>query len=189
LRRHRFEVIADHFQTLLLHLDKLRRRVDDVIRTIMRRMSENRCVNNSKFDNRFVYQSCFDKTRLSDEDDETRQRQRLNDHLFLNVLDVNFSFELDVNLHLQNANLIKRLLYDVAYSNDCLHVKFSRVSRQINELIFDRREDDFVTTRLRLAMSVHFFQNATVACDAKLVRQYVDIIHEAQRRNSTRRTF
>jgi hypothetical protein len=31
LRRHRFEVIADHFQTLLLHLDKLRRRIDDAI--------------------------------------------------------------------------------------------------------------------------------------------------------------
>jgi hypothetical protein len=31
LRRHRFEAIADHFQTLLLHLDKLRRRIDDVI--------------------------------------------------------------------------------------------------------------------------------------------------------------
>jgi hypothetical protein len=48
----------------------------------------------------------------------------------------------------------------------------------MNEVIFDRREDDFVTTRSRLAVSVHFFQNATVARDAKFVRQYVDIIHE-----------
>jgi hypothetical protein len=48
----------------------------------------------------------------------------------------------------------------------------------MNELIFDRREDDFVTTRSRFAVSVHFFQNATVARDAKLVRQYVDIVHE-----------
>jgi hypothetical protein len=31
LRRHRFEIIVDHFQTLLLHLDKLRRRIDDAI--------------------------------------------------------------------------------------------------------------------------------------------------------------
>ncbi len=61
------------------------------------------------------------------------------------------SFKLDVDLHSQNANLIKRLLYDVAYSNDCLHVKFSRVSRQMNELIFDQRENDFVTTRSRFA--------------------------------------
>jgi hypothetical protein len=38
LRRHDFEVIIDHFRTLLLHLDKLRRRVDDAIRAIMRRM-------------------------------------------------------------------------------------------------------------------------------------------------------
>jgi hypothetical protein len=141
-------------------------------------MSNNRCVNNSRSDYRLVDQSCFDKTRLSDEDDETRQRQRLSDHLFLNVLDVSSSFELDVDLHSQNANLIKRLLYDVAYSNDCLHVEFSRVSRQMNELIFDRREDDFVTTRSRLALSVHFFQNATVVRDARFVRQYVDIVHE-----------
>jgi hypothetical protein len=141
-------------------------------------MSDDRCVNNNKFDYRFVNQSCFNKTRFSDEDDETRQRQRLSDHLFLNPFDVSSSLELNVDLHSQNANLIKRLLYDVAYSNDCLHVKFSRILRQMNEFIFDRREDDFVTTRSRLAVSVHFFQNATVAHDAKLVRQYVDIIHE-----------
>ncbi len=54
----------------------------------MRRMSRNRCVNNNKSDNRLVNQTCFDKTRLSNEDDETRQRQRLSDHLFLNALDV-----------------------------------------------------------------------------------------------------
>jgi hypothetical protein len=96
----------------------------------------------------------------------------------LNVLDVSFSFKLDVDLYSQNANLIKRLLYDVAYLNDCLHVKFSRISRQMNKFIFDRREDDFVTTRSRFAMSVHFFQNATVARDVKFVRQYVDIVHE-----------
>jgi hypothetical protein len=144
----------------------------------MRRMSDNRCVNNNKSDYRLVNQSCFDKTRFSDEDDETRQRQDLNDHLFLNALDVSSSLELDVDLHSQNANLIKRLLYDVAYSNDCLHVKFFRIFRQMNELIFDRRENDFVTTRLNFAVSVHFFQNVTIARDAKLVRQYVDIVHE-----------
>ncbi len=141
-------------------------------------MSNDRCVNNNKFDYRFVNQSCFDKTRLSDEDDETRQRQRLNDHLFLNVLNVNSSFKLNVDLHFQNANLIKKLLYNVAYSNDYLHVKFFRIFRQMNELIFDRREDDFVTTRLRLAVSVHFFQSVTVARDVKLVHQYVNIVHE-----------
>jgi hypothetical protein len=144
----------------------------------VRRMSDDRCVNNDRFDYRLVNQSCFDKTCFSDKDDETRQRQRLNDHLFLNAFDVNSSFELDVDLHFQNANLTKKLLYNVAYSNDCLHVKFSRVSRQMNELIFDRREDDFVTTRSHLAVSVHFFQSATVARDAKFVRQYVDIVHE-----------
>jgi hypothetical protein len=141
-------------------------------------MLNDRCVHNNKSDYHFVNQSCFDKTRLSNEDDETRQRQRLNDYLFWNVLDVSFSFELDVDLHFQNANLIKKLLYNVAYSNDCLHVKFSRISRQMNKFIFDRRENDFVTTRLRFAVSVHFFQNATVARDIKFVRQYVDIIHE-----------
>jgi hypothetical protein len=52
----------------------------------MRRMSDDRCLNNNKFDYRFVNQSCFDKTRLSDEDDETRQRQRLNDHFFWMLL-------------------------------------------------------------------------------------------------------
>jgi hypothetical protein len=141
-------------------------------------MSNDRCVNNSKSDYRLVDQSCSDKTRLSNEDDETRQRQRLSDHLFLNAFDVSSSFELDVDLHSQNANLTKRLLYDVAYSNDRLHVKSLRISCQMNELIFDRRENDFVTTRSRLAVSVHFFQSATVARDAKLVRQYVDIVHE-----------
>ncbi len=80
----------------------------------MRRMSNDRCVSNNKSDYRLVNQSCSDKTRLSNEDDETRQRQRLNDHLFLNAFDVSSSFELDVDLHFQNANLIKRLLYDVA---------------------------------------------------------------------------
>jgi hypothetical protein len=144
----------------------------------MRRMSDDRCVNNNKSDYRLVNQSCSDKTRLSNEDDETRQRQRLSDHLFLNAFDVSSSLKLDVDLRSQNASLTKRLLYDVAYSNDCLHVKFLRVSRQMNELIFDRRENDFVTTRSRFAMSVHFFQNATIARDVKFVRQYVDIVHE-----------
>jgi hypothetical protein len=31
LRRHRFKAITDHSQTLLLHFDKLRRRIDDTI--------------------------------------------------------------------------------------------------------------------------------------------------------------
>jgi hypothetical protein len=141
-------------------------------------MLNDRCVNNNKFDYRLVSQSCSDKTRLLNEDDETRQRQRLSDHFFLNALDVSFSLELDVDLHSQNANLIKRLLYDVAYSNDCLHVKFFRIFRQMNDLIFDRRENDFVTTRSRFAVSVHFFQNATTVRDARFVRQYVDIVHE-----------
>jgi hypothetical protein len=66
----------------------------------------------------------------------------------------------------------------ITYSNDCLHVKFLRISRQMNELIFNRRENDFVTTRSRFAMSVHIFQNATIARDVKFVRQYVDIVHE-----------
>jgi hypothetical protein len=86
LRRHRFEVIIDHFQTLLLHLDKLRRCINDVIWSIMRRMLDDRCVNNNRFDYRFVNQLCFDKTRSSSEDDETRQRQRLNDHFFWMLL-------------------------------------------------------------------------------------------------------
>jgi hypothetical protein len=105
LRRHRFEVITVHFQTLLLHFDKLRRCIDDVIWAIMQRISNDRCVNDNKSDYRFVNQSCSNKTRFSNEDDETRQRQRLSDHFFLNVLDVSFSFELDVDLHFQNANL------------------------------------------------------------------------------------
>ncbi len=31
LRRHCFEVVTDHLQTLMLHRDKLRRRVDDAV--------------------------------------------------------------------------------------------------------------------------------------------------------------
>ncbi len=174
---------------MLLHFDKFRRRIDDVIWMIMQSMLNDQCVNNNKFNYHFVNQSCFNKTCFSNKNDETRQRQRLNDHFFLNVFNVNSSFKFNVDSYFQNANLIKRLLYDVAYSNNCLHVKFSRIFCQMNEFIFDRRENDFETTRSRFVMSVHFFQNATIARDVKFVRQYFDIVHEIQRCDSTKKSF
>ncbi len=38
LRRHYFEIIIDHSQTLMLHFNELRRHVDDVVRTFVRRV-------------------------------------------------------------------------------------------------------------------------------------------------------
>ncbi len=62
-------------------------------------MSSNRRVRYDEFDDRFINKSCFNKTRISRENDETKKCQRLNDYLFLNVFDVCFSFQLDINLH------------------------------------------------------------------------------------------
>jgi hypothetical protein len=39
LREHYFKVIVDHSQTLFLHFDKLRHRVDDAVRTFVRHIS------------------------------------------------------------------------------------------------------------------------------------------------------
>ncbi len=85
-------------------------------------MSKDWCVNYNWFNDRFVDQSCSDKTRFLNEDDETRQRQRLNDHLFLNVLDVSSSLELDVNLRLA---VRKRVLAAILGSSRVEWGKFS----------------------------------------------------------------
>jgi hypothetical protein len=54
LRRHCFEVVTDHLQTLMLHRDKLRRRVDDAVWTFVRRVSNDRRIRYNEFDDRFV---------------------------------------------------------------------------------------------------------------------------------------
>jgi hypothetical protein len=169
----------------MMHLDKLCCRVDDAIRAFVQRVSSKRDVNDSRFNHRLIYQSRFDKACISDKNDETRQRQRLSDYLFLYASNVSFSFQFAVDLHTQDANLISELLYDVADANSRLHIELFRVFREMYELVFDRREDDFVTTFSRLKVSMHFLQNATVVCSIKIVCKYVDVIHEAQSDDST----
>ena len=71
LRQHDFEVIIDNFQTLLLHFDQIRRRIVDVVRALMRRVSSVWFIRDSESNDDFVNQSCFDKTRISNENDET----------------------------------------------------------------------------------------------------------------------
>jgi hypothetical protein len=119
----------------MLHFDKLCRRVDDDIRAFVPRVSNEQCVNDNRFNYRFIYQSRFDKTCISNKDDETKQRQHLNDHLFLYNTNVRFSFQFAVNLHIQDANLTREQLYNVANANSRLHVEFFRISREMYELV------------------------------------------------------
>jgi hypothetical protein len=94
LRRHYFEIIIDHSQTLMLHFNELRRHVDDVVRTFVRRVLNDWRVRYNEFDDRFVNQLCFDKARVSRENDETRKYQRLNNHFFWMFLTCVFHFSL-----------------------------------------------------------------------------------------------
>jgi hypothetical protein len=179
------KVITDHLQALMLHFDKLCCRVDDVIRAFVRRVSSERCVDDSRSDHRLIYQSRSDKACISDKDDETKQRQRLSDHLFLYASNVSSSFQFAVDLHTQDANLIKELFYNVANANSDLHIELFRISREMYKLVFDRPKDDFVTTFSRFTVSMHFLQNATIVRNIKVVCKYVDVIHEAQSDDST----
>jgi hypothetical protein len=48
----------------------------------------------------------------------------------------------------------------------------------MQQLIFNRRETNVVSTRSQLANDVNLFQRSAVARDANVVRQNVDIIYE-----------
>ncbi len=105
---------------------------------------------------------------------------------FLNVFDMYSSLQLNVNLHVSDTNLTWWLLYDVANANDCLHIKFSRIFYQINELVFNWRENDVVTTCSCFAMNVHFLQNTTITRDVNIIRKYINAVHKVNRDNSTK---
>jgi hypothetical protein len=83
------------------------------------------------------------------------------------------SFQLVVNLHTQDAYVIKRLLYDVANFYRRLHVEFRDVSRQMYQFIFNRRKDEFMTTTSQQTMIVHFLQQSTIADRADVVDKNV----------------
>ncbi len=111
----------------------------------------------------------------------------LNDHFFLYASKMRISFQFIVNLHTQNAYMIKRLFYDVADSYRRLHVEFRDVFRQMYQLIFNRRKDDFVTTTSQQTMLVHFFQQLTIADRVDVVNENVDVIHKVDDNHFTRR--
>jgi hypothetical protein len=97
------------------------------------------------------------------------------------------SFQLIVNLHTQDAYVTRRLLYDVADFYRRLHVEFRDVSRQMYQLIFNRRKDDFMTTTSQQTMFVHFLQQSTIADRVDVVNENVNVVHEVDDNHFTRR--
>jgi hypothetical protein len=54
------------------------------------------------------------------------------------------------------------------------------------QLIFDRREDDFMTTISQQTMLMHFFQQSTIVDCADVVRENIDVIREINDRYFTK---
>jgi hypothetical protein len=97
------------------------------------------------------------------------------------------SFQLIVNLHAQDAYVTKELLYDVADFYRRLHVELRDVSRQMYQLIFNRRRDDFMTTISQQTMFVHFLQQSTITDRVDVVNENVNVVHEVDDNRFTRR--
>ncbi len=150
---------VDHFQFFILEhvLNK------DVV-------SENRA------NNKDVQHSSFAKNRFSDEDRQFRENHDLFRHFFLNFSYVWISFQWYVDLHVENSNVDSRL-NRVRIDLDCdRHVEFLRIFDEMNQLVFDRSEHEFMSNRSSFAEFVHFFEISTVFVDALFINQYVNII-------------
>ncbi len=88
------------------------------------------------------------------------------------------SFQLVVNLHFQNAYVIKKLFYDFINFYRRLHVKFRDVFRQMYQFIFNRRKNDFMTTISQQIMFVHFLQQSKIVDRVNVVNENVNVVHE-----------
>ncbi len=139
---------------MLLKFVKLLRR-DDLIQTLVWRVSNDRIVNDNWSNDERVNQFDSCKARFSNERSQLWKNQRLCRHLFLYVSQMRSLFQLVVDLNFQHLNLTRRLFNDVANFDKCLHVEFYNISDKIYQLIFDQREDDFMTTISQQTMLVH----------------------------------
>ncbi len=68
--KHRFEFSADYSKTIMLYFDDRFRRYADVIRTFVRRVSNEKTVCNCKFYDCVVYYARSNKTCFSRENDD-----------------------------------------------------------------------------------------------------------------------
>ncbi len=172
---------------MLLQFDQLLRRDDDVIQTLMRCMSNDEIVNDDWSNNHRVNQSDSWETSFSRERDQSWKCRDLCDHFLLYVSKMRISFQFIVNLHTQDAYVIKRLFYDVADFYRRLHVEFRDVFRQMYQFIFNRRKDDFVTTISQQTVFVHFLQQSIIVDRVNVVNENVDVIHKIDDNHFTRR--
>jgi hypothetical protein len=96
------------------------------------------------------------------------------------------SFQLVVDLNFKHSYLTRRLFNDVAHFDRRLHVELCDISDKMYQFVFDRRENDFMTTTLQQTMFMHFFQQSTIVDCVDVVRENIDVIHEINDRYLTK---
>ncbi len=144
----------------------------------MQRVSNDEIVNNDRSNNCRINQFDSWKASFSRERDQSWKNQDLCEYFLLYASKMRISFQLVVNLHTQDAYVIKWLLYDITDFYRRLHVEFRNVFRQMYQFVFNRRKNDFVTTISQQTMFVHFLQQSTVVDRINVVNENVDVVHK-----------
>ncbi len=126
------------------------------------------------------------KSKFSHERDQSWKNQDLCEHFLMYVSKMRISFQLVVNLHIQNAYVIKWLFYDVADFYRRLHVEFRDVFRQMYQFIFNRCKDDFVMTISQQTMFMHFFQQSTIVDRVDVVNENINVVYKIDDNHFTR---
>ncbi len=79
-------------------------------------------------------------------------------------------------MQIENSNIDFRLNRVRIDLNRDRHVELLQIFDEMNQFVFNRNENEFMSNRSSLAKFVHSFQISTIFVDVLFINQYIDII-------------
>ncbi len=92
-------------------------------------------------------------------------------------------------MNFQHLNLTRRLFNNVANFDQRLHIKLCNIFDKIYQFVFDKREDDFITTISQQTMFMHFLQQSIIIDCVDVVNEKFDVVHENNNRSKNFNKF
>jgi hypothetical protein len=165
-------------KTFVLNDDKL---VNDLRFSYLEYVSNRRFVNENWANHERVQHSSFVKDDISCERRHFCENHELLYHFLLNFSYMRISFQTNVDLNLQNSYVDFRL-YDARLDLDRdYHVELFWIFEKMNQFVFNRDEQEFVSNRSSFAELVYSFQIFAIFIRAFVVNQNVHIVCVSQR--------
>jgi hypothetical protein len=154
LYRNCFEVVTDLTQTLLLQFHEFLRRCDCAVRTLMRRVLNDRVVNNNRSNNRCINQFDARKTYVSRKCNQSWKCQRLCRHFFfvcyVNELFISICYQFVFSKRVRDSKtaLLRRKFWSTS-ACQTLSYFWQNVTARIWSTQTLLRVNDFTTNNVR----------------------------------------